>query len=310
MKETTLDFYARHVRIYINPDLGGFSMGEVTPHLVELTMRHWMERGLSPKSVNKVVTTLSAILKKSVSLGEISSNPCDAAERLGVGDGEVDWESDMGTKEGPAVHPAEVYSLDELKRLFTKAEEMEGWIHPLILTIGLTGMRHGEALALMWRDIDWEKGTITVRRNWADRFRNGMPVFYTPKTKSSAREIPCEKELLGPLRKWQQECPPNRWGLVFPNEIGNPHYRKTVWRTYEKLVRAAGLQHRPIHSLRHSFASIHLMMGTSIPEVAALMGHASPTITLQVYSHFLPKMRSTSMKAFTQSIFQPRPRPA
>ena len=64
------------------------------------------------------------------------------------------------------------------------------------------------------------------------------------------------------------------------------------------------LKRRTIHTLRHSFASIHLMQGTSITEVSAMLGHSNVNITLTVYSHFIPKMRTDSTQRFAASIFQ------
>ena len=49
-----------------------------------------------------------------------------------------------------------------------------------------------------------------------------------------------------------------------------------------------------IHDLRHTFISLHLMMGTPIPEVASMAGHSSPVITMGIYSHFIPKMRTAA----------------
>lgn len=49
------------------------------------------------------------------------------------------------------------------------------------------------------------------------------------------------------------------------------------------------LRRLTVHSLRHSFASIHLMNGIAIPEVSAMLGNANVNITLTVYTHFIPQ---------------------
>jgi integrase len=43
------------------------------------------------------------------------------------------------------------------------------------------------------------------------------------------------------------------------------------------------------HDLRHTFASLLMANGEDVVRVSRLLGHASPTITLRVYSHMLPK---------------------
>ena len=57
------------------------------------------------------------------------------------------------------------------------------------------------------------------------------------------------------------------------------------------------------NSLRHSGASIHIMRGTPIPEVSAMLGHANVNITLTVYTHFVPKMRSDAASTLAAAIF-------
>jgi Phage integrase family len=64
------------------------------------------------------------------------------------------------------------------------------------------------------------------------------------------------------------------------------------------------LKRRTIHTLRHSFASIHLMQGTSITEVSAMLGHSNVNITLTVYSHFIPKMRTDSTNVSQHPFFK------
>jgi len=63
------------------------------------------------------------------------------------------------------------------------------------------------------------------------------------------------------------------------------------------------LRRSTVHSLRHSFASIHLMNGTPIPEVSSMLGHANVNITLAVYTHFIPKMQTDSSSRLAEAIF-------
>jgi integrase len=57
-------------------------------------------------------------------------------------------------------------------------------------------------------------------------------------------------------------------------------------------LRRAGLRRVNIHSLRHSFASVLIMGGAAVTEVQALLGHASPAITLKIYSHWFKTIDS------------------
>jgi integrase len=99
--------------------------------------------------------------------------------------------------------------------------------------------------------------------------------------------------------------------LVFPRADGRPQDRKTTWRAFDVAIKKANengreeekLRRLTVHSLRHSFASIHLMNGTPIPEVSAMLGHANVNITLTVYTHFVPKMQTDSSSRLAAAIF-------
>jgi integrase len=80
-------------------------------------------------------------------------------------------------------------------------------------------------------------------------------------------------------------------GFAFPKNGRRPQDRKATWRVLDAAIKKANenaredekLRRLTIHSLRHSFASIHLMNRTPIPEVSAMLGHANVNITLTVY---------------------------
>ena len=61
-----------------------------------------------------------------------------------------------------------------------------------------------------------------------------------------------------------------------------------------------------MHSLRHSYASILLAQGAPLTEVAGLLGHKSPAITLKIYSHWLPQVKMDSVDRLAMCILSPR----
>ncbi len=197
-------------------------------------------------------------------------------------------------KDGAEIRPEEIYNAEELNRLIQSAEP--GFNRTLIFTVAMTGMRHGEALGLQWGDIDLSAGKITVRRTWPDKWRGEEPIFYVPKSKNGVREIPIPDELVQALKRWKLACPISQWDLVFPKKDGAPHDRKTVLRSaLYPAIRAAKVKKLDMHALRHTFASLLLSQGTSIPEVSSYLGHADPQITLKVYSHWLPRTKTDSI---------------
>jgi hypothetical protein len=102
-----------------------------------------------------------------------------------------------------------------------------------------------------------------LRQCVSGRYRDGEPVFSTPKTKHSIRKIRIPGELCLTLKKWKLQCPPSKWDLVFPKPDGRPQDRKATWRAFDTAIKKANentredqkLKRLTVHSLRHSFAS-------------------------------------------------------
>ena len=70
----------------------------------------------------------------------------------------------------------------------------------------------------MWRDMDFEQKEIAIRRNWSGRYRDGEPVFWTPKSRHSIRKVRIPDELCLALKKWKLQCPPSKWNLMFQRQ--------------------------------------------------------------------------------------------
>ena len=309
VKESSIAFWQNHIDNYIVPTLGNYRLDVVDTALVEKARDQWKSTGgLTGQTVNKILTTLDAIFNKQLALRTIRFNPVSVAERMARGSNEVGQGGELDI-DGLEVRPDEIYSPDQLFRLLNAAAP--GFNRTVLEFFAVTGARHGEGLALMWSDVDLTRGEITIRRNWSGTYRNGEPVFFTPKSKHSIRKIRIPDELVLVLKKWKLQCPPSKYDLVFPKSDGRPQDRKTIWRVLDGAIRAVNenspdgekLRHLTVHSLRHSFASIHLMNGTPITEVSAMLGHSNVNITLAVYSHFIPQMRTDSAAKFAAAVF-------
>jgi integrase len=309
IKESSIEFWQNHIDTYIVPTLGNYRLDNVDTGLVERKRDEWKNMGsLSGRTVNKIMTTLDAIFKKQLSLRTIRYNPVSVAERMARGSNEVgvDDETDISA----AVRPEEVYGPDQLLRLIQSAEP--GFAQTILMTLALTMVRSGEVLGFMWRDIDFDKKLINIRRSWSGRYRGEEPIFWIPKTKSSIRIVRVPDELCLALKKWKLQCPSSNWDLMFPQADGRPSHRKAVWRALNWAIKKANenkdaddrLGRLTVHRLRHSGASIHLMNETPLPEVSAMLGHANVNITLTVYAHFIPKMHTDSAAQLAAAIFK------
>ena len=162
--------------------------------------------------------------------------------------------------------------------------------YPLCLLLLRTGMRTGEALALRWGDIDFNRRFIHVQRGLSRK------KIETPKSGKS-RRADMSQQLAETLAAYRTECKKRGFALglgdapeyVFTNERGGfiapSNWRKRVfWKVLEK----AGLRRIRIHDLRHTYATLRIAKGDSITDVSNQLGHYSVKLTLDVYNHWLP----------------------
>lgn len=146
-----------------------------------------------------------------------------------------------------------------------------------------TGMRSGEILALKWDDVDFETDTISIERTLSKGFIN------EPKTRSSIRDI----EML-PIAREFFESQMYETGLknsyVFLKQ-NNTHYANNslFYNTYQETLERIGLEKRSLHNTRHTFASMMLNNGIEPLWVSSTLGHKDLSITLQVYTKYIPK---------------------
>ena len=177
----------------------------------------------------------------------------------------------------------------------------------------LSGCRPEEALGLMWKDLDFEKSTVIIRRVLI-RFRKGGGFeFNQPKTKKSNRTIPLPVPLMKDLKEHQirqnkeKTDLAKKWtdfDLVFPSQIGTPLTMPRVTRVFQRIKKTAEIE-KPLrlYDLRHSTATLLLQANVNPKVVSERLGHATITLTLDVYSHVLPTMQEQATQHLEDMIF-------
>jgi len=80
-------------------------------------------------------------------------------------------------------------------------------------------------------------------------------------------------------------------GLIFTTSLGSPIHPRNLLRDYKKFLLEAGLPEIRFHDLRHTAASLMLNHGIPVIVVSRRLGHAKPSITLDVYGHLIPSMQ-------------------
>lgn len=171
-----------------------------------------------------------------------------------------------------------------------------------------TGMRRGEILGLMWEDIDFETGIITVTHNKSFLSnKNDAPVTTMLKTDAAHRRIPVGGVLREHLEELHKHST-SEYVLSMPNgaSLTKASFR-AMWEVVEARTvsedRALGdpvpRTHDKVtldftchpHQLRHTFITQLFEAGMDIKQVQYLAGHATPEMTMRVYTHYRQAMR-------------------
>jgi integrase len=160
------------------------------------------------------------------------------------------------------------------------------------------GLRRGEGLGLSWEDVDWEAGTVQVRRQ-VQQINGKVIVSEYTKTDAGRRALPIPQALLERLRDhWQSQQEEralvgggwNERELIFPAETGAPVSPSNLLRQFRLLLVIAGLEHIRLHDLRHTCATL---LGERVGDrvIAAILGHTPGTVTARYARVKLPQMR-------------------
>jgi integrase len=137
----------------------------------------------------------------------------------------------------------------------------------------MTGVRYAEALGAEWTDMDWHSSRIIIRRQRSE-ISGEMTV---PKTKAGVRWIDLPAGLITELKAHKLRT---LGATMFPVDARN--WRSRVWHP---ALRRAGLRSIRIHDARHTHASLLIASGADIVAISRRLGHANPSITLNVYAH-------------------------
>ena len=160
------------------------------------------------------------------------------------------------------------------------------------------GLRQSEALGLRWADVDLEKGALSVRRGLHRVGGQGL-VYEEPKADRSRRTVALPAQLVEALRAHRAAQLEERiaagplWqdhDLVFAQPNGRPIERKSDWRSWKALLRAADVREVRLHDGRHTAATLLLSEGVHPRVVMEVLGHAQMRTTTDTYSHVMPAL--------------------
>lgn len=291
-KASTAVGYVRHLRNVIEPRLGRLLVKEVSSS--EVAKFHHVLRE-TPRQANQSL----AILRKMFNCAEIwgyrpiSTNPC-----LHIG-------KNPENKRERFLQPQELQALGEV---LLEAQQKSTLPAPALAAIRLlvfTGARLNEIQELRWSQVDLQRKILTFS---AEQHKTGR--------KTGSKVLPLNSPAIEVLSGLKQVLG-NPFVIV--GEKPGTHFTalQKVWERLRKRVseleakkvrdkkKAPGdvvnIEDVRIHDLRHTFASIGVSQGLSLPVVGSLLGHSQPAMT-QRYAHILDDPKVTASEGIATKI--------
>jgi integrase len=262
----TLELREAQLRNHVLPLLGpNTKVADVQVQHVRRLIDKLRSQGKSGSTVRGSVAATSAIFRHAVrDLGAVGRNPVRDLER-----GEL-----------PSARRRTDPRYLSVEQVGSILDRMSDLFRPIGATCFWGALRISEALTLRWRDIDFEAATIHVQGT---------------KTIGSNATIPLLPALERELRAHRQRQ--GRQGfariahdsLVFQTSNGKSPGRRNALRALQRAANRAGLvpegaEPVGLHDLRHSLAANAFALGLTDVQVARLLRHSSPRVTLTVYA--------------------------
>lgn len=290
IEPSTRDLYDRNIRLYLKPALGNIRLQDLRYQHCQELVRQLLhdpkrEKPLSAKSVRNAVGVLSKALNIAVQAQLIASNPSSNL--------------DLPRVEKPAPKVMESAEQAEFIAAIRKTS------FERVFLFGLhTGARISEILGLQWKNVNMRSGEITIdqqlNRKKGDTLTRELKGTKTHRGRTivvprfvldllKAQKVQQNEWRLKAGQHWQNED-----GLVFTREDGSPIPHNSVSNSFKRIVTRMGRPDLSFHSLRHTFATDELASGVDVKTVSETLGHATATMTLDVYATATNEMKQAA----------------
>ncbi len=293
IKAQTYIRYKGLIDLHIVPAMGECAIEDLTRRQIhdflteeKKTGNRRGEGGLSPTSINLMLTVLNMAFEYAVTLELVELNPCDRVKRT----------------PGARNKTAEAFTKEEQKRL-EKTIENEGDTKLFGIVLCLyTGLRIGELLALEWSDLNDDLTMLTVNKTvYREQTETGeyRVSVDSPKTSSANRYIPLPKHITRQLKRLRQK---SNSPYIVPNRYGGRMSVRSYQYIFERLTEKAEIRKLNFHALRHTFATRALEKGIDIKTLSELLGHKNATITMNRYAHSMMDTKIAMMGKMTKIV--------
>ena len=287
LSPNTVRFYHKVCEQFLIPSFGHLRLCDITYHNLQAFIdflayqterkdkKH--EKGLAPGTVKRYATVFQSVMSEACRAGYLEENPLrhDSITYPKMGKSRLD-----------------VYSPEEVKAFCLALQGESQMTRLLLLTPIVLGLRRAEIVALKWSDIDFRENSISVTRS-AYKVEGEKQGLKPPKSLHGIRKVFFPAGYDDELRAWKAEQAQMRaragdkWDeqdFIFTTENGDMISLYTPTRICERFEEKHGLRHLKLHGLRHTCASLMMLLGADAETVRDVLGHDSVRTT-DIYLH-------------------------
>lgn len=308
IRASTRSMYIAIYEKHISPMLGNLKLQDITHLQIKHLINSLDKKGLGYETKNKVKILLIDMFNKAMIDDFVNKNP---AKGISV---ERDEETEI-----------RVLSSEEQTEFFNACK---GTFYDNFFTVAVTtGMRIGEISCLTFNDLDFDNKIINVTKTLLyqkiEELGDTKKTFHInpPKTKTSKREIPMNKQCeLAFKKQWLQknvvaDKSPKKVDdefkdLLFTTKYNTPINPQIIIDAIKKIVDEINLYKDPLeeiepfssHIFRHSFATRCFESGIQPKTVQSYLGHATLQMTMDLYTSVLGKHKQDEMEKLENTL--------
>lgn len=258
--------------------IGNLRINELSPTL----MKEWQSNLISKTHLKRntlirIQTTVSSLLNYAVKYYGLKENPLRIVGSINT------------KKESRRIN---FWTYEEFEQFISAVKNDKHKICFKILFFG--GLRVGELLALNRKDFNFKENKISITKSKIQ----STGEISTPKTPESEREVDMPVEIMKEVKKYIRNL---KVVPVAPSPIFNTSH-SALWLSLKTCAEKAGVKKIRVHDLRHSHASHLIHLGVPITTISRRLGHKSPKITLDVYSHMYAESGKQTAELLSQVI--------
>lgn len=289
VKQGTVESYKKHYSAYLKKPLGKLKLADIRAEHLQKVLNNMSKDGYADDTITLTYCVLSGVFKQAYKNELIAKNPFSLITR----------------PKGKAKKERVVFTKEQQEIYMQYAEK--SYLCNLFQLAICTGMRNGELGGVLWSDVDFKNRVIHIQHTLVPSEGGGWRND-TPKTRTSKRDIPMIGKAYDILKCQEKEYKEYKGNVTKINNddfvfsvMGEPVSRKRI--THEIAVMldnmaADGVKfpYFTLHTTRHTFATRCIENGMDPQVLKTILGHATLSMTMDLYSHVLPDTKAEQME--------------